>query len=102
MQPLIDVENVSFSYSGSNQRVIKDLSLAIGQGEFVAVEGPSGSGKSTLLYLLAGFLRPTVGKIRIGGQDLAALGVLSIRPPFAIREWDLFSSSFISCREKAC
>ncbi|MDP9137218.1 MAG: thiamine ABC transporter ATP-binding protein [Pseudomonadota bacterium] len=44
--------------------------LEVGKGEFVAIMGPSGAGKSTLLDLVAGFLTPTTGTIRIDGQDM--------------------------------
>jgi lipoprotein-releasing system ATP-binding protein len=49
--------------------LVKDISVSIGEKEFVAVTGPSGSGKSSLLYLLGLLDRPTGGTIRIGGRD---------------------------------
>jgi lipoprotein-releasing system ATP-binding protein len=49
--------------------LVKDISLTIGEKEFVAVTGPSGSGKSSLLYLLGLLDHPTSGTLRIGGQD---------------------------------
>jgi lipoprotein-releasing system ATP-binding protein len=49
--------------------LVKDISLTIGEREFVAVTGPSGSGKSSLLYLLGLLDRPTGGMITIGGRD---------------------------------
>ena len=53
--------------------LVKDVSLAIGEHELVAVTGPSGSGKSSLLYLLGLLDRQTDGALRIAGQDAAAL-----------------------------
>ena len=53
--------------------ILRDISLAIGMGEAVAVLGPSGSGKSTLMMVLAGLERPSAGSVRVAGQDLAAL-----------------------------
>ena len=50
--------------------VIRDLSLAVGEGEFVAYVGPSGCGKTTLLRLLAGLEEVTSGTIRIGDRDV--------------------------------
>jgi putative ABC transport system ATP-binding protein len=49
---------------------LKDASLTVGRGEFIALMGPSGSGKSTLLHLVAAMDRPTSGRITVLGQDL--------------------------------
>jgi ABC-type Fe3+/spermidine/putrescine transport system ATPase subunit len=47
---------------------VRDVTLAVGEGEFLSLLGPSGSGKSTVLRMIAGFLKPTDGEIRIGGD----------------------------------
>lgn len=52
---------------------VQDLSLEVLRGEFVTILGPSGSGKTTALMLLAGFISPTEGDIRIGGHSVAAV-----------------------------
>ena len=72
-KPFIKVENISYSYSGENSEqisVIRDLSLEIGEGEFVAVLGHNGSGKSTLAKLLNMILTPDAGHIYIDGKDI--------------------------------
>ena len=51
--------------------VLKDINITINSGEFVSIMGPSGSGKSTLLYLIGGLDKPTSGKIRIKGREMA-------------------------------
>jgi len=53
--------------------LVQDVTLSIGEGEFVAITGPSGSGKSSLLYLLGLLDRPSAGALRIGGRDTADL-----------------------------
>ena len=52
---------------------MKDVTLSIGEGEFVSVVGPTGCGKSTLLNVAAGLLRPTSGAVRIFGEPLAGI-----------------------------
>jgi putative ABC transport system ATP-binding protein len=72
----IELKNVVKEYhSGEEKHVaIKNLSLNINAGEFVAVTGPSGSGKSTLLSLIGGLSRASNGAVSIDGIDLGSLG----------------------------
>ena len=62
-----------FRQGGSIVEAIKGASLAIAEGEFVAIMGASGSGKSTLLHAMAGLTRPDEGRVVIDGTDLATL-----------------------------
>src|SRR5215813_9559392 len=52
---------------------VHDVSLDIRDGEFVVLLGPSGCGKTTTLRMIAGFITPTAGRVRIGGKDVTAL-----------------------------
>jgi ABC-type Fe3+/spermidine/putrescine transport system ATPase subunit len=52
---------------------LRDISFSAEQGEFVTLLGPSGCGKSTLLNIIAGFLRPTTGRLHVGGRDITHL-----------------------------
>ncbi|MBQ0823631.1 ABC transporter ATP-binding protein [Microvirga terrae] len=53
--------------------LVRDVSLTVGEREFIAITGPSGSGKSSLLYLLGLLDRPTSGTLRIDGRDTSTL-----------------------------
>lgn len=78
--PFIKVENLCFSYENENNEkipVLKNVSLEIERGSFVAVLGHNGSGKSTLAKLLNMILTPDSGKIYINGTDITDPAVLN-------------------------
>ncbi|HEX9613885.1 MAG TPA: ABC transporter ATP-binding protein [Bacteroidota bacterium] len=60
----------NFSADGQSTHAVCDVSLEAKRGELVMLLGPSGSGKTTILTLLAGFLRPTSGEVRLLGNDI--------------------------------
>jgi len=68
VSPYIVLKNLSKDYNGIP--AVQDCSLDIYEGEFYSLLGSSGCGKSTLLRMLAGFEKPTSGKLFIGGQDM--------------------------------
>ncbi len=73
--PLIDLERVGRIYSTGRVEVVAlaDIDLRVAEGEFVAVVGPSGSGKSTLMHIIGCLDRPTSGRYRLRGVDVATL-----------------------------
>ena len=73
--PLIEVVDLFKSYQRDSLEipVLRNISLEIAEGDFLAFMGPSGSGKTTLLNLIAGIDKPTSGKIVIGDTDITEL-----------------------------
>ena len=75
----VSCERASFSYPGSAQPALSDVSLDVRPGEYVGVVGPNGGGKSTLVRLLNGLLKPDSGQIRVSGRNPAT-------EPFEVRK----------------
>ena len=64
---LIEIENVSFAYSG-NQDILRDISMKVNKGDFVAIVGENGSGKTTLIKCILGLQKVSKGKIKVNGR----------------------------------
>jgi NitT/TauT family transport system ATP-binding protein len=70
---VVDVEGVDYAYPGASRLLaLRNITMAVGNNEFVSVIGPSGCGKSTLLRLIANLLEPSRGRISIDGAPNAA------------------------------
>lgn len=65
----VEISNLSFSYSNSSTKIIKNFSVTIPPGSKIAIIGASGAGKSTLIDLLLGLLEPESGSIKVSGYD---------------------------------
>lgn len=72
MEPLLHLDHVSKSFG--NQCVLKDISLSIKPGEFVAIVGYSGTGKTTLINMIAGLVTPDSGTILLNGKPVRGPG----------------------------
>lgn len=66
----VDSVSMVFERDGKRTEVLNNISLEVGDGEFVCLLGPSGCGKSTLLNAMAGFLAPTSGEIRVDDEPV--------------------------------
>ena len=74
--PLVDVREVNRSFHGAGAVVhaVRDVTLQVYSGEFVALRGRSGSGKTTLLNLIAGLDRPDSGSVQLEGEEISSAG----------------------------
>ena len=72
MTPVLRVHEVTRTYPGG-VAALDGVSLALEDGEMVAIVGPSGSGKSTLLHLMGTLDRPSSGRVELRGHDVAVL-----------------------------
>ena len=75
----VDIQHAVFRYEQDGKDILKDVSMTIQPGQFVAFVGPSGSGKSTLLRILLGFEQLQSGAVYFDGQDLTGLDVQAVR-----------------------
>ena len=71
---MIDVEELSFTYSRAERRAVKGLSFKVGRGEVFGFLGPNGAGKSTTQKILIGLLREFDGRVAVLGKALADWG----------------------------
>ncbi len=69
-EPLIELQNITFSYPGASQPVFHNFNYRLLPGEHIGLIGPNGCGKTTLLHLIIGLLRPQAGSIVVLGQEV--------------------------------
>jgi ATP-binding cassette subfamily C protein CydC len=91
----LELDDVVFTFPGENEPVVKDISLRVAQGEWVALVGPSGGGKSTLLALAAGLLTSDRGTVALGGERLTRPGLAAsgARIGYLLQRTELFRGS---------
>ncbi|NEC24603.1 ABC transporter transmembrane domain-containing protein [Streptomyces parvus] len=89
----VTVRDLTFTYPGAEDPVLRDVSLSIPAGGSLALVGATGAGKSTLAALIAGIGRPQAGSVRIGTHDLAGMDEAGARALVSIltQETHVFS-----------
>lgn len=86
-EELISINNVDLEYEGNSGgiKALENINFNIYPGEFICILGPSGCGKSTLLKILAGFIKPTSGNVKLDGNEIDGTdwqrGVVFQNPP---------------------
>jgi putative ABC transport system ATP-binding protein len=94
---LLDVEDVTKSYPGEPPvQALREVNLTIGAGELVGIVGPSGSGKTSLLQLMGTLDRPTSGRVRITGLDVATMADEDVAYLRATRIGFIFQQFFLA------
>ncbi|MBY5945430.1 heme ABC transporter ATP-binding protein/permease CydC [Photobacterium rosenbergii] len=95
VQGALDIQNISYTYYGSDEPVLKDISLTIGAGKKVALLGRTGCGKSTLLQLLTRNWDPQQGQITLDGVSLPQWQEAPLRKAITVvsQRVDVFNGS---------
>lgn len=70
MPDAVDIDNLDFSYKGSGQKLISNLSLQIKKGDRFGIFGPNGAGKTTLMSLMTGLLTYSSGSVKLSGYEI--------------------------------
>jgi zinc transport system ATP-binding protein len=97
LSPVVELDGVAFGYR-AGMRVLEDVSLTVGAGEFVAVAGPNGGGKTTLLRLVLGLERPLAGTVRVFGAPPGG-GPAELRVGFLPQRTRLVGEAPVTVRE---
>lgn len=77
--PAIELEHVTKAYDPAKQPAVRDVSLAVAQGEVLALVGGSGSGKTTTLKMINRLIEPTSGSIRVMGEEVTTVDPVLLR-----------------------
>lgn len=86
----VEFKNVSFKYKEDHDHVLKDVSLHIRAGEYIALAGPSGAGKTTLCSLIPRFYEVSAGQILLDGTNIHEVSLHSLRRNIGIVQQDVY------------
>ena len=86
----IDFDDVSFSYEENLERVLNNINLKVGAGEYIAIAGSSGGGKTTLCSLIPRFYDVDSGRILLDGIDIRKIKLKSLRDHIGIVQQDVY------------
>jgi len=95
--PVLAATGLGWSVHG--RAIVRDVTLAVADGETLGLVGPNGSGKSTLLRLLSGLLAPGAGSVRLLGRPLAQLGRRTVAQQLAVVAQQADTTDRISVRD---
>jgi len=98
----IEFSHVSFSYPGTEKKILDDISFSVRSGEKLALVGVNGAGKSTIVKLLCGFYPVEEGCITINGIDIKELNIDTYYDDLAVVFQEMFSYSFSIAANIAC
>src|SRR5205807_7412367 len=90
LAPTIAFEEVGFAYPGGRRAAHDGLSFTVAAGEKIGIVGPSGAGKSPIARLLLRLFDPQSGVVRVGGQDVRAIGPDALRREIAVVHQDTY------------
>lgn len=90
VQGNIEFQNVSFKYREGYEHILKNVSLNIKAGEYIALVGPSGAGKTTLCSLIPRFYEVNAGEICIDGKNIQHLTLASLRKHIGLVQQDIY------------
>ncbi len=87
---VLKFEHVDFTYDGTQQPALSDITFEVGPGKTLGIVGPPGSGKSTIAHLIPRFYDVSAGRITIDGQDIRDVTLESLRNAVGVMQQDTF------------
>jgi ATP-binding cassette subfamily B multidrug efflux pump len=89
-EPVISIKDLTYSYPGHIDTVLKSINMTIKPGQTIGITGPVGSGKSTLLNILTGLLKPECGRVFVNGTDICDIDLEDFYSHVAVVSQDPF------------